>query len=76
MEYACLFLGIFGLILILCSIWIEKSDDPRKLPFFTPIHSITYMTLCDAKKEAKVIAKYVRLIGIVVILICLIGFFF
>ena len=76
MKYACLFLGRFGLILISCSIWIEKSDDPRKLPFFTPIHSITYMTLYDAKKEAKIIANYVRLIGIIVLLFCLIGFFF
>ena len=71
---ALMFLSIFGGLLILCSWGIASSEDPRKLPFFTAIHPITHMSLCDAKKEAIIIAECVRLIGLTILIICFICF--
>ena len=67
-----IFMNIFGFVLILCALWIRTANDPRELPFFTVIHPITHMNLSDAQKEAKVIAKYVAIIGCVISIVSLI----
>jgi hypothetical protein len=67
-----IFFNIFGVILIFCALWIKNANDPRKLPFFTVIHPIKHMELNDAKIEARIIAKYVAIIGFIISFISLI----
>jgi hypothetical protein len=70
-----IFLSIFGFLLILSAYWIFVSNDPKKLPFFTSINPITHMSLYDSKQEAKIISKYVFLIGLIILIISFIGMF-
>ncbi|MBR4696273.1 MAG: hypothetical protein IKO94_09360 [Selenomonadaceae bacterium] len=67
------FHGIFGAALLLSAAIIASSDDPRKLPFFTPIDPICSMPKYKAKEAAKKIAKYVAIIGGFILIISLLG---
>ncbi len=66
-------MSIFGGSLLFSAFVIRFVKDPRDLPFFTPIHPITHMPLYRAREEAKVIAKYVAIIGGIILFCSLIG---
>ena len=72
-EPAFIFMAIFGAALLLSAAIIASSDDPRKLPFFTPIDPICSMPKYKAKEAAKKIAKYVAIIGGFILIISLLG---
>ena len=74
MESAVFILmGIFGIALLFSAFWIIIVNDPRELPFFTAVNPITHMPLYQAKEEAKIIAKYVAIVGSIILIGCLIG---
>lgn len=64
-----IFMSIFAIILIISAFIIKSSQNPRNLFFFTT-HPIVYMSLNKAKLEAKLIAKYLIIIGLIILLIC------
>lgn len=70
---AFLFL-VFGLGLIISSIIIKKSKDPRKLLLFNwrGIHPLYELSLEEAKIKANESAKVLFIVGFVLIIICII----
>ena len=75
-EPVFILMSIFGAALLLAALAIVSVDDPRELPFFTPIHPITSMPLDKARIEAKTIARYVAIIGGIILGLSLLGILF
>ncbi|SHL04595.1 hypothetical protein SAMN05216582_1365 [Selenomonas ruminantium] len=75
-EPAFILMAIFGTALLLTAFIIISVSDPRELPFFTAIHPITSMPLNQARAEARIIAKYVAIIGLIILFLSLAALLF
>ena len=71
MEYAFIFLIIFGASLLLAAASLAFSKDPRK----SPLMARTYGNVSkeQAKKTAREIAGCVAAVGLALIIYCTIG---
>ncbi len=76
MEPAFILFLIFGICLMLAAGWIYLLKDPRDSVFFARAHSLKKMPQEEAKTEAEKTAKYVALIGGIVIIISILGMLF
>lgn len=71
MEYAFVFLIIFGVALLLASAGLAFSKDPRKS--FLMARTPQKMGLKEAKKTAREIAGCVAAVGLALIVYCTIA---
>ena len=71
MEYAFVFLIIFGVALLLAAASLAFSKDPRKSPFMARLSDKT--SLAEAKKTAREVAGCVAAVGLALIIYCAIG---
>lgn len=65
---------LYGIGLVFASLIIPALKDPRNSPFFNwRVHPLRGMSLEDALVKANESARTIRVIGIVLIVVCLIG---
>ena len=70
MEYAFVFLIIFGVALLLAAASLAFSKDPRQSPLMARVNE---KNLAQAKKMAREIAGCVAAVGLAIIVYCVIG---
>ncbi len=69
MEPVFILFLIFGICLILAAGWICILKDPRDSIFFVRAHSLRKKDLEGAKKDARLTAKYVAIVGVCIIVL-------
>lgn len=71
MEYAFIFLIIFGVAILLAALRLYTASDPRKSIFFARVRKdISHK---DALETAKKMSRILCIVGAVIIILCVLG---